>query len=86
MRSGAVPAPDAFLYDYLWRSGHSCFFAREKDGVYVVQIATVAVPEIADLRFQIDQFNTVRETVVHMFNMFVVNAVALDEARLNLVK
>jgi len=54
--------------------------------VYVVQIATVAMPEIADLRFQVDQFNAMRKTMVYMLNVFMMDAVTLDEARLHLVK
>lgn len=52
----------------------------------VFELTAMTMPEIADLRFQVDQLNTVRKTMVHMFNMFVMDPVAFDEARLYAVK
>jgi hypothetical protein len=54
--------------------------------MHVVQISAVAMPEITHLRFQVDQFETVGKTMVHVLDMFVMNTVALDEASLYAVK
>lgn len=67
-------------------SGYRRFLARQEHGVDVFEITAMAMPEIADLRFQVDQFDTVRKTMVHMFDMLVMDPVALDESRLYAVK
>lgn len=54
--------------------------------MHVVQIAAMPMPEIAHLRFQVDQLETVRKAMVHVLNMFVMNAVALDESGLYAVE
>ena len=54
--------------------------------MHVVQVAAMAMPEITHLRFQVDQLETMRKTMVHVLNMFVMNAVTPDEACLYAVK
>lgn len=54
--------------------------------MHLLQVAAMAMPEIAHLRFQIDQFDTVRKTMMYVLNMFMMNAVTPDEARLYSVK
>lgn len=54
--------------------------------MYILEITTVAMPEIADLRFQINQFDAVRKAMVHVLHMLVVNPVALDETSLDAVE
>ena len=43
----------------------------------------MAMPEISDLRFQIDQFDAVRKAVMDVFDMLVMDPIALDKACLN---
>lgn len=52
----------------------------------VLEVSAMAMPEIADLRFEVDQFDTVRETMVYMFDVLVMDPVALDESRLYAMK
>lgn len=52
----------------------------------VLEITAMAMPEITDLGFQVDQFDTVRKTMVHMFDVLMMDPVALDEPRLDAVK
>lgn len=54
--------------------------------MHVVQLTTMAVPEITHLRFQVDQLETMRKTMMDVLNVLVMNAVTLDEACLYAVK
>lgn len=67
-------------------SGYRRSLTRQEHGVDVMEIAAMAMPEIADLRLQVNQFDTVRKPVVYVFNVFVMDAVAFDESCLYAVE
>lgn len=54
--------------------------------MYVMQITSVPLPELTNLGFQIDQFNTMWKAVVYMLDVFVMDPVPVDKACLYAVK